>query len=254
MSIMKVKNFSKVLNQILEYDPKNTLVVFDIDNTLMRTTPIMYSSEWINYQEELMKKSSEEPNRATNNRDLFYDKYYKWMKECKPGTDVVDKDNINTINTLYEKNYKMIMLTARGENIKNITKKQLEKHYDLKKISWNNYSFHNGVGLFTEGIYFATGKNKGTCLKDIIDELSNKIKFTPSSIVFVDDSDKECNNVSEFLKDESSKSDKPIDYKILLYIPDSKFQNEFDKLDKSCIKDEWEKLFLDKKDNIRDKE
>lgn len=149
--VKEITQFSEI--EIIE----NGLYVFDIDETLIKFDGIDYKW-WKNKFNKYYKMTMDHGlSECLSNEE--------WIKVItKSDPELVDNNIHDFIQILKDKNCHIILLTARSENLKDLTIQHLEK-----------------VGLFFENIYF--NENKGNALLNI---LFNQYKNI-NDIIVVDD-------------------------------------------------------------------
>ncbi len=150
-----------MITQINSFDQieiiPNSLVVFDIDDTLIKFDGIDLKW-WKNKVKRYMVRTRDEKlAESMANADLI-----KIMNTCDP--ELVDDQVHNFITRLTESNCQIILLTARDENLRELTCRHLES-----------------VNLNFDQIYF--NENKGDELKKIVRENYPNI----STIIMIDD-------------------------------------------------------------------
>jgi phosphoglycolate phosphatase-like HAD superfamily hydrolase len=150
---------------VSDYDSK-TWVVFDIDNTLLSPTHMIGSHQWGDYRNEIYLKRgySKEESRKRQHEDFA---------RVAPAVraKVTEIEIFQVLNELRSQKVPVLTLTARGEDMRRVTMKQLN---DLKltKFNWHSFNFSGGIP-------------KGQFLLDLI--AKNKVK--PERVIFIDDKD-----------------------------------------------------------------
>jgi hypothetical protein len=134
-----------------------SLVVFDIDDTLIRFDGIDLKWWKNKIKKYIVMTRDEQLAESMANSDLI-----KIMNTYDP--ELVDNQVHNFITRLQESNCHIILLTARDENIRELTIRHLQS-----------------VNLNFEHIYF--NQNKGDELKKIVSEQYEHI----SNIIMIDD-------------------------------------------------------------------
>ncbi|MBN2267324.1 MAG: DUF2608 domain-containing protein [Candidatus Babeliaceae bacterium] len=198
-----------------------TLVIFDLDNTVIWPEEPEARDEWFAGQLSAYKKVGLTPDEAIKR---FLPTHLKAHATSKIYN--VDKDTPWLFTFLKENNVRVIALTARSIAFIGITKKQLKKA-DIKfspgKNGWNEYYEIDGLKkpiFYTNGIIFAGGNPKGPTLELFL----QKLAFKPKELIFVDDSRQHVESVAEtakkigiekyfcfwFTKMDTSGADKPI--------------------------------------------
>lgn len=159
--IKRVYSFNKLLE--LTGDQRTTLVVLDIDNTIMASGNYYGSISWL--KEQHGKLSQLYPNKTTKQiQDLFYPDWIRSQEECQM---LLCNSGLPKIINLIRFNIDVIGLTSRSpyQNFMDITDRQLTNlgvHLDLVR-------------------FVGEGNNKGEALERRIIEKGYK------SIVVYDD-------------------------------------------------------------------
>lgn len=140
---------------------ENSLIVFDIDDTIMHFEGID-SKWWDNKYQEYLEKYDNDVKKA---KSLAIKDWIHHVTVNNP--KLINEDNFREfINIAYKKNCKIIFLTARDHTLRDIT----ESHFEICNLN-----------DFIKDIYFS--ENKGIALKEIINNQYNDIK----NIIFIDD-------------------------------------------------------------------
>jgi hypothetical protein len=167
MSYIKIKNFSS----IKEHIKKNTLVVFDIDETIGKFNNNNINKKWwLTYKKKHFLKYGNyiDVNKCGQKEWFKYNANIKFLH--------TDKQNlVNIIQETRNKYNKVVAVTARYNDHKHLTLKQL---YDLD-IKFDN--IHDSNETYESGIFFAGDESKGNIILDIC--RTSNIK----NVVFIDD-------------------------------------------------------------------
>jgi len=188
------------MHEIHEDITPQTLVVFDIDNTLMSPTGNLGSDQWFFYLKHLYglqglgeKESLDKANRIWNKTQELI--------TVKP----VESDTPAWIQSLQKKGIKTMALTARSLHVAETTKKQLRSiqvqftptaPYS-KTLTLQKDELHSpDQALFTDGILLIGERNnKGLVLEAFL----KKIGYIPEKILFIDDKVKHVDNMEKVL-------------------------------------------------------
>lgn len=161
------------LDEMTSHITPQTLIVFDIDNTIYHSKQYLGSDEWFGHrcqQHGLDQALSE------------------WMA-VQNITDVVPvEEHVATyIADLQQKGYTVMGLTTRGLGMALCTTRQLGSlgvHLGKSAPSQDEHFFTNGLGiLYRQGILFTSGTHKGICFK----KLMELIDYQPKRVVFIND-------------------------------------------------------------------
>jgi FMN phosphatase YigB (HAD superfamily) len=164
--------------QLQQWNEK-TLVVFDIDNTLLRQDSMIGTHQWGDYMKERAMRAGVSENDAKQYQ-------YRVFGELQDKLNVVPVENdvIKILQILEQKRIKHFALTARSAILKNVTAKQVET---LKHNFSKNFPLQNDISKIQkhlhEGIIFSGDVPKGELLKAIVENSPTQFDH----IVFVDD-------------------------------------------------------------------
>ncbi len=176
----KILETNSILS-VLEHIQEGTLVISDIDNTLIESETQLGSSQWADYLGTLFTT----PDRSFEEVDLLVAEL--WSK-VQPLIKIrcVDPKIPQVVKQLHEQKVKFIGLTARRPH---------EIHYTLKQLASVQIAFtHNVLDdgflnaskgiIFQKGIIFCTPNNKKSCALKLFLENSSSL---PDKIIFLDD-------------------------------------------------------------------
>lgn len=186
---------SKSITDVYSYithnvDNTSTLIVFDIDNTLIMPPTHLGSDQWFyaeynkNIQQGLNKKKAIEQILPLN----------KHLQD-NIIMQAIEKNTAPLIQNLQKKDFTVIALTARPTNLADISIRQLKNvGIDFSRsIPYDHplqLNYNNEVS-YQNGIIFCTGKDKGKALVTFL----YYIDYQPKKIVFVDDKLKNIHNI-----------------------------------------------------------
>ncbi|MBA2649966.1 MAG: DUF2608 domain-containing protein [Legionella sp.] len=181
-----------------------TLIVFDIDDTLLTTTEPLGGVGWWDWQYALLTKNPTSKKLVAANFDnlLKVQNYLFSIILMRP----TDAYVLPFVKSLCSHQHSLMVLTARGRYLSTSTNQQLEKngftdsHHHLlfhtnqpafKEIASDKAGSFSCPHLkhpieFSNGIMFLNGQDKGEALKCIL----GYTKQTYDTILFVDDSSK----------------------------------------------------------------
>ncbi len=209
----------KKITENLKSHPR-TLVVFDIDNTVLAMKTNFGSDQWFNWKaEEVMKKDPE-----------LFDVVLAWQEIAYQLGEMrtTEKEVPLVIKRLQDKRLPVFALTSRSPYYRGPTERELTKNnIDFSRTAIGKkgipYKFippgQKREVDYMNGIFMTQGLHKGQMLEYII----RRYKLTKafSQIVFIDDSKKNVDRVFE------SFDKKPIDILSILYTKEDKRVNEF---------------------------
>ena len=186
------------IDKINEYIDQDTLVIFDLDNTVYEKAQSYGSDQWYDYT---FKTNLEKMKSSDKAFDVTYKEWVQIdaITEVKP----VEKNTKKIIDDLQNKNLKVMALTTRGFISALAAINQLnsiEINFSISSPFSEEIFFESG-GNYKNGILFANGKNKAEVLKGFFE----KIKFKPKKIVFIDDKHKNVLSLEPFCDKENIK-------------------------------------------------
>jgi hypothetical protein len=176
---------------------EDSLIVFDIDNTLMEPVQSIGSDQWFD------KRIKKFRDLGCDERLAFsktYDEWHKIQTVCD--VKLVENDTKEIVDKV-KKKFPVIALTTRGFQDSYNTVTQLEslgivfssKPYIAEEAFFKNGSQNvafTGV-LFLKGILFTNNAHKGEALFKLLDAFGKK----PKSIVFINDKRSHLEQVEE---------------------------------------------------------
>jgi hypothetical protein len=201
-TIISADSFDILWQEIDCIDPFNTLVVFDIDHTLVRPSSLIFADHW---KECVQKIKALDKSGNKDKQNLFISKIL-----AKDPYVLVEEKISSLINKLQEKNIKTIALTGASSGaygciesmvqwrltqlskfgisfkfafpqIKEILKLQVQNHSVLDIVA----ETPQDPAVFCEGIIFCGYYDKGESLEQFLATL----QWIPKRIIFADDLD-----------------------------------------------------------------
>ncbi len=164
-----------------EYN-KNTLVIFDIDNTIAAPAADLGSDQWV---DAMINKNMTEGLSGHDAVEALLPTYYQIQMQT--WLEPAEKETVPTIQTLQNKNITVIALTTRGMYLAYRTMEQLDRiGIDFSKTSPQKVLVPHGnqrSAVYEKGIIFANGQDKGNVLISWLDQMNYK----PQKIIFFDD-------------------------------------------------------------------
>lgn len=171
------------MEQALPFIDKDTLVLFDIDNTIMETAQTLGSNQWFEHRVGWYKEQGLDPSVALE-RAL-----HEWMAiQHITEVQLVESDTADFIRELQSKGVVLMGLTTRGLGLSTCTIHQLHRlSVDLSATAPSHEEMHflnEGEGvLYRAGILFTSGTQKGDAVCGFFDRLA----FSPKKILFIND-------------------------------------------------------------------
>jgi hypothetical protein len=180
---------SKSIADFLGYVDKDTLAIFDCDNTLVENAFEFICAEWFNDKTKRLQA------KGLNYSEIYdrLEKVIDFFPKVKP----VEKETSSVLNQILNRNVKVLILTGRRFKYADITLKQINSigvSFEGKEIYDKKIDFGNQVG-FSRGILFSADRPKGEVLFLFLD----KIGFSPKRIVVLDDSMKNVQSIYDKL-------------------------------------------------------
>ncbi len=176
--IIETAHFS----DIVPYANSKTLILLDIDDTLLLPTQTLGTDIWFQYRikQNLDKGLSDS---LALEKSIAEWESIRLISEVK----VVEEGIASIIKNLQSKNFNLMGLTTQGLALATCTVNQLNSlEIDLSKTapSCDDHYFINKHGvLFRKGILFTAGTPKGDALLKLLDI----IDISPERIVFIND-------------------------------------------------------------------
>lgn len=165
-----------------KYASHNSLIVLDIDDTLLIPAQTLGNDVWFRYRLEKHKKEGKAPAQALA---LAVEEWEGVRHLTK--MNLVEKDTDTIVASLQDKGYSIIGLTTQAHSLAACTVQQLAtNNIDLSRTapSKNDHYFINKLGnLFHKGILFTSGTPKGPSLLKLLDHL----EISPQTVVFIND-------------------------------------------------------------------
>lgn len=177
--IIETPHFCDINSHIDE----NTLVLLDIDDTVLIHAQMLGCDEWFLYRNKALQKEEMSVSEALEKAVAEYDAIHHLtkMEIVEPGTEAI-------IDTLQKTGHTVMGLTTRGLGLATRTVQQLkEKGIDLSRTSPGKeeaYIQINGHGvIYRKGVFLTSGTHKGEALF----QLCERIGYQPKRILFIND-------------------------------------------------------------------
>jgi len=190
--IVELKHF----NEIASYATPETLVITDIDDTILVPPQMLGSDEWFAHR---MKKHREGglPSHSALERTVSEAQAVREISEMK----LVESGTDKIIQSLQKKGLCVMGLTVQGSAVSRRTNNQLKfNNIDLTVNSLSKEDQYFPLGgqtmLYRNNILFTTGVSKGEALFTLLD----KIKVMPKRIIFIDDKTSNVEEVEKWAK------------------------------------------------------
>lgn len=196
MSLVKISFLCPVIHEIVEIEDilpyvksgPCTIVMFDIDNTMLRGKDPRARDEWFNQQ---FKKYTEQGLSGDEAVKRILPEHIKAHRTT--AVDQVDDDIDEVLAVLQDRNVHSMALTARGDprNFVDITLRQFrDAKIDLmpRRVvdSWKQCYKLTGLArdaYYIPGILLSNGNDKGMAFEHFL----YKLHYRPHLVIFVDD-------------------------------------------------------------------
>lgn len=181
------------MREVSPFVDSDTLVVFDIDNTLIQPNQSLGSDQWFRH----VHKSYIDKGVP---QDVALTKVLGFWKEINTVSQVspVEYETPSFVRKIQERGIATIVLTSRGTDVTDITDRQLN---DVK-LDFTHASPYGDLdhliekGLrYRKGILYVSGQDKG---KSLI-KLFRYLRLAPKKVLFIDDLQKNVQSVETAL-------------------------------------------------------
>lgn len=172
---------------------KDTLVIFDIDNTLIRQNSMVGTHQWGDYIRDRGVRRGMDVKAASELQ-------HKLFADLQSKVTVLPTENEVTVilKQLSERNIPHFALTARAPIIKDVTISQLQiLGHDFSTSFPEQKDISQLDSFLKQGIIFSGSTPKGELLKLIIENSVRK----PTHVIFIDDRSYNLESVEASLKD-----------------------------------------------------
>lgn len=191
----KIEEFAH-FQDLPKYVKKETLVILDVDDTLLITEQMLGCDEWF------ISRWSHHKNEV-GNADIALDKALAEWEAVRHITrmEIVEAGSEKIVENLQAQGITVMGLTSQGLALATRTRLQLlDQKIDFLKTapaSKDHYFqvANHGV-LYRHGILFTSGRNKGVAFLQLIDDLGIK----PKEVVFVNDKESHLKEIETALE------------------------------------------------------
>lgn len=187
--VREIKSMSEILPEVRP----TTLLVFDLDNTLVEPEGNIGSDQWYDYIVTALRRDGLDPAAAEAQAGALWTRMLAKVK-AKP----VEELTPILVREQQKRGLKILGLTARGPEDAPATFAQLKAiGLDLEKsaVAKDDLAFAPG-GLYSRGVYFVgDGPDKGKALLAFLERTGVR----PTRVVFVDDKPRHAKNVDAAL-------------------------------------------------------
>lgn len=190
--IFQTKHFNEIHSHLIP----DTLVILDIDDTLLVPVQMLGCDEWFQSRLQHHKKLGATAIDSLEKSLAEWEaiRHLTQVEIVEPGTPEI-------IQKLQDQKIAVIGLTTQGLALATRTRLQLlDLNIDLSTSSpfyGDYYQLVDGHGiLFRSGILFTSGTHKGKCLFGLLD----KMHYHPKRIVFINDKESHLTSLEESAK------------------------------------------------------
>ncbi|MGX5174902.1 DUF2608 domain-containing protein [Aliikangiella sp. IMCC44653] len=207
-----VKDLKKMQQAIVQDNakPETTLVIFDIDDTLLEAKDFVGSGKWYNWQRGREVTSPDGQTFTSQPSERFYCIFRTLGSLFEFGsTELTQSDIPQVLDSVSQ--FDNLILTARTTKFRAPTERELSKHhidFSSKHLLENNqtliFNFNDGRRTaevtYRNGIVMASGLNKGLVLKEILEQADKNYQH----IYFIDDSRRNIDDMAAAWKTDST--------------------------------------------------
>lgn len=203
-------NSSAAMSELASYNDldlnlidKDTLVVFDIDNTLIRQNSLIGTHQWGDHIRDSAIKKGISPSKAAEMQHAAFASVQPYVQVVK-----VEDDIDIVLKHLQKNRISHFALTARVPELKNVTFKQLQSlNLQFEKSFPEQKNKAVVKDFYYKGLIFSGSTPKGEILKTIMQNSQRQYK----KVIFIDDRKYNLDSI------ESSLQDDPIELITLRY-------------------------------------
>lgn len=202
--IITTNDFAEVSRKVSglnkKHTPKNVLIVLDIDNTILTSSTDLGGDIWYQWQRGKLQTKPTESQKV----ECLFEDVIGLLYELNP-MNLTDKTLPGLISGWQSSGNTLMALTSRAPRYRAATEREL----GIENINFSKAALAQEGGAvpvyrekleremsYINGIMMTTGMNKGVMLEHIL----KKTKRAFDAIVFVDDSKKNINAMSDRFK------------------------------------------------------
>lgn len=180
--------FANIIESMTIYDvdknhQEETLVIYDLDNTLIQLNQLLGSDQWFYYRfKQLIEKLGD--------KDLALERAIaEWIAaQTLSKVSIVEEGSAELIKEQQERGIKIMGLTTRDCSMSMCTQRQLkELNIDLTPTapSAKEHFFAKGKKgiLFRNGVLYTSGSHKGECFRKFLE----LVDYKPKRVIFIND-------------------------------------------------------------------
>ncbi|MFG1499762.1 DUF2608 domain-containing protein [Halobacteriovorax sp. XZX-3] len=251
LSYQEIASHSDFYKKIVEYTKKNklktsdVLVVYDIDNTLLRFKTSFGSDQWYNWQKEQINNGCPVHCIAKSVNEMLE---YSYKATFISDMILVEKEIPRLIEKLQETGYGVTSITSRGPVNYPATVREMNKNgINLNKVNAPRLPFMTKLQgrevRYADGIFMTSGLNKGQMLTHLINRPGINKKY--KAVFFLDDRLKHMKSMDKEYKNNKANKLAVFAYRLTTTDAIVKEFNESDKKLEIRIGEEFKKLNKD---------
>ncbi len=197
--IIEEHDITKILHYIQpnsQADNQSTLVIFDLDNTIMEPDDIHSrgSNQWFNAMMQNHQDTGHDYKSALN---IVLRSYFEMQENID--AKLIQKELLHVLQILNNLKIPTLGLTVRSQCLADRTIEQLTS-IDVRLGDCSEYLYSSLKGgsflCYKSGVIFTEGRDKGDALKFFL-KIMGDIFGGPKKIVFVDDQKKHLESVEK---------------------------------------------------------
>ena len=186
----------KKMTEILDTVTEDSIVIFDLDNTIMEASQTLGSDQWFDHRIGQLK------NQGLAVEAAVEQSVSEWVEINRKGkVNLVEKSTPGIVRSLQDSGIPTMGLTARPTVF---VDRSLEQLRELGVPLYRHTVTDETIDIagpkenahFEEGLMSVGGNNKGTILVQFL----NKLELNPGRVLFVDDKVKNTKNVEEAMQ------------------------------------------------------
>ncbi|OGT34979.1 MAG: hypothetical protein A3F11_12045 [Gammaproteobacteria bacterium RIFCSPHIGHO2_12_FULL_37_14] len=177
---------SKHIRDVLKHCTYNSMVIFDLDNTIVESAQELGGDQWfVNFIEYAAGIIVDRAEAISVVLGVYHAVQYHVDLRA------VQSEAMRIIQILQDVGIPVLALTARSTNISEPTLRQLDKLGIQFSKQWDDEVFvvlreSQHVSIFEQGVVFCDGLDKGRCL----DAFLKYKQLSPQHVVMMDDKEK----------------------------------------------------------------
>lgn len=202
--VQQVDDLALALKQAQTMPPDTTLIVFDIDDTLLTATEFFGSDKWYDWQRgRALGKNGQTLHTSKNDQVscLFDTLGMAFEIAINQPTQQDMADLIHGVEN------DVLILTARSDHYRGATMRELARNdldFSDKALTPPDVAYRYTFTLdgrsatvsYADGVFMVQGMDKGVMLLDLLKRVDRKY----DAIVFIDDKSKNIDNMANALK------------------------------------------------------